>query len=85
VEENGNLINHTTITAAELRTTTGTTLASSTTDPTDWDFTNSGYLLVKLGLATIKAGTYNCRLIVKDATFTIGLAWDSEISLTVLP
>ena len=78
--------NHTTITAAKLQTTDGTVLASSEVDPTDWNFTNSAYLTVKLGLADITAGEYTCKLIVKDSTHSIGLAWlDTDIILTVLP
>lgn len=76
---------HTLITGAELRTSTGTTLADSDVDPNDWDFTNTGYITVKLGLADIAAGDYTCKLILKDATHSIGLAWDTDILLTVLP
>ncbi len=77
--------NHTLITAAELRTSEGVTLADSEVDASDWDFTNSGFLLVKLGLTDLPVGTHSCRLIIKDASHTIGLAWDTEILLTVLP
>lgn len=77
--------NHTLITAAELRTSEGVTLADSEVDSSDWDFTNQGYLLVKLGLAELPVGEHVCRLIIKDASHTIGLAWDTEILLTVLP
>jgi hypothetical protein len=77
--------NHTLITAAELRTSEGVTLADSEIDASDWDFTNTGFLLVKLGLTDLPVGTHSCRLIIKDSTHTIGLAWDTEILLTVLP
>lgn len=82
----GVIQNHTLITAAKLRTADGVTLADSEIDPSDWDFTNAGFLTVKLGLADIAAGDYTCKLIVKDASHTIGLAWlDTDIILTVLP
>ena len=82
---NNVLLNHTTITSAHLRTIDGVTVADYAVDPTDWDFTNTAYLTVKLGLTDLTAGTYTCKLIIKDATHTIGLAWDTDIIITVLP
>ena len=81
----GVLQNHTAITSAELRTSDGLTLADYDVDPTDWSFANTSYLTVKLGLTDVTAGVYTCKLIIKDATHTIGLAWDTDIILTVLP
>lgn len=77
--------NHSLITAAEIRTTVGDTLADSEVDASDWDFTNPGFLIVKLGLTDIPAGDYSCYLVTKDSNHQIGLAWDTEILLTVLP
>lgn len=73
------VIDHTTITAAKLHSIFGVTIADSETDPTDWDFTNTGYLTVILGLTEAKRGTYKCKLIIKDATHTTGLAWDGTV------
>jgi hypothetical protein len=81
----GVLTNHSLITAAELRTLEGVTIASSTAIPSVYDFTNAGYIAVKLGLITAAAGTYTCRLITKDAIHTTGISWDTDIILTILP
>ena len=82
----GSPINHTTILAAELRTSRGLTIADSDVDATDWDFTNTGYITVKLGLTEAVVGKHNCVLIIRDADHSIGLAWDgTKIDLTVQP
>jgi len=82
----GVLIDHTTILAAKLHTIFGTTLADSEIDPTDWDFTNTGFITVKLGLTQSLSNTYSCKLIVKTADNTTGLAWAGTIiSLTIQP
>lgn len=80
------VINHTTILAAELRTSSGLTIADSDVDATDWDFTNTGYITVKLGLTEAITGKHSCKLIIRDADHSIGLAWDgTKIDLTVEP
>lgn len=85
LSENGVVVNHTSITSAELRTSDGKTIASSITDPSDWNFTNAGFLTVKFGQASVSAGTYTCKLIIRDATHLVGIAWDTDIVLTILP
>lgn len=82
---NGVIQNHTLITAAELRTSAGKTLADSEVDATDWDFTNAGYILVKFGLAGLPSGTTTCYLITKDAQHTVGLAWETVLTITSVP
>ena len=82
----GELIDHRTLLGAELRTTRGVTIADSDVDSSDWDFTNAGYLLVKLGMVQATPSTYICRLIIKNADHTTGLVWDgTELTLIILP
>lgn len=82
----GVIITHTNIINAALRTLDGLTLADSEVDPTDWDFTDPGFVIVKLGLTELPGGLQKCILIVKDASNPTGLAWDrTELHLTVVP
>lgn len=76
---------HNLITGAELRTSLGQTIADSDTQPEDWDFTNPDYIACRIGLTEALPGEYICKLIIRDAVHLIGIAWDTDIYLTILP
>ena len=82
----GTVVNHTNITAAQLRTKLGATIADSEVDASDWDFSNPTFITVKLGRTDTVAGNYRCILIVKNDINTDGVAWDdTEVQITILP
>jgi hypothetical protein len=85
LKNNNVLIDHTAVVSAELRSASGVTVASSITDPSDWDFTNAGYITVKFGLTDLPVKTESYTLIVRDAVNVIGIAWDTQLLITFLP
>jgi hypothetical protein len=83
-QDSAPLVDHTIVTAAKLRSDAQVTYADSADFPAAWDFTQAGYISVKLGLTDIPAGTHNCVLIVKSAANPTGLAWDTTIQINLL-
>jgi hypothetical protein len=79
------LVNHVQITSARLHTLSGAIFADSTVTPANWDFTNAGFITVKLGKTDLPAGINNCILVVTDSTHLTGLAWQTQLEITNIP
>jgi hypothetical protein len=76
--------NHTAITGCKVHSSKGTILADSTITPAIWDFTNAGFLTVKLGLSDLPLGTADYILVMKTALHPVGYAWDTLLEVTQL-
>jgi hypothetical protein len=75
---------HNLITRARLVLTGSTLALDSGIYPAAWDFTNAAKLTVKLGRGDLVPGRYRGRLVTHDANHSNGLAWDTDLELTIL-
>lgn len=78
------IIAHNLITRARLVLTGSVMALDSAASPSAWDFTNTGKLVVKLGRGDLLPGRYRGRLVTHDAGHSNGLAWDTDLEITVL-
>ena len=78
------VIAHNLITRARLVLAGSTLALDSSTYPAAWDFTNAAKLTVRLGRGDLVTGRYRGRLVTHDANHGNGLAWDTDLEITVL-
>lgn len=78
------IINHTALTRAKFYLVEQTVSLDSQEFPNAWDFSNTGKLIVKLGKGDLTTGIYKGRLIVYDSAHLDGLAWDTDLEITIL-
>lgn len=82
LSSDGIAIDHTAITRARFHNN-GLDYCDSNSFASIWDFTNTGFITVKLGLGNLPVGLTQARLIVSDNVNILGLAWDTLLHLNV--
>jgi hypothetical protein len=78
------VIAHNLITRARLVLAGSTLALDSAVAPAAWDFTSAAHLTVKLGRGDLLAGRYRGRLVTHDVNHPNGLAWDTDLEITIL-